>query len=421
MKGGFLLKFKLFSLVLLLVCFAFLGILTGVIPTAEQDAASVFRFLDQDGTASTQAPSPSAGPSASPRAALAPPSPRLAGTAAPVSTEILTGSTDEPGPTGEPPSPAPTARPVAVSAASAAPKPAAEPEPTVKPEPTAEPRAAAKPSPTAPPATEAPAPTAAIHGWEPDAEVVSTTITWHDPLQNDTDIPVDGAELLGKEPQLVLPAQGYQILIIHTHGTEAYTPDGPDQYQATADYRTTDTEHTVIQVGLALGKALEEYGLRVLVDTELYDWPSYNGSYSRSEQAIRQYLEKYPSIAMIIDLHRAALGDEEMVYKTVSDQVEPAAAQMMFVIGTDASLTHPNWRENLALALSLQGLVEEEYPHLMRPTLVCPYRYNQQFTTGSVLLEIGTAGNTLQEAVNAAELFAGVVGPVLAGRVAPDA
>ena len=247
--------------------------------------------------------------------------------------------------------------------------------------------------------------------------MISTTITWRDPLQNDTDIPLDGAALLDEPPQITLPAEGCQVLIIHTHGTEAYTPDGGDQYEATADYRTTDTDHSVIRVGMALAQALEEQGLRVLVDQSLYDWPSYNGSYERAGAAIEQYLADEPQLALIIDLHRDAIGDEGTEYRTVSDKLDTPAAQMMFVVGTDESLPHPNWRDNLALAVSLQSLVEEKYPHLMRPTLVSSYRYNQQYTPGSLLLEIGTAGNTLEEAVTAAQLFADAVGPALAARV----
>ena len=393
-KGGFPVKFKLFSVILLLVCFAFLGVLAGVIPVTGEDAAVPAR-----GAAVSVQPGPtaSAAPTDAPEETSAPagvvPTPRLAGTAAPRSTQVIAGA---------------TAQPLPSASASPVPTGTAVPGPTPEASPSSPPSAAPEPVAGKP----------AANVWHPAAQVISTTITWErEPLQNDTSFDVDGPALLAGEPDITLPALGYQILIIHTHGTEAFTPDGDDQYQATADYRTTDTDHTVIQVGLALGKALEEQGLRVLVDTELYDWPSYNGSYDRSQQAIQQYLEQYPGIAMVIDLHRDAIGDSEVMYRTVSDQLEADAAQIMFVMGTDASLTHPAWRENLALAMSLQRVAEEKYPHLMRPTLLTPYRYNQQLTPGSVLLEIGSAGNTLQEAITAAELFADAVGPVLAQRV----
>ena len=101
---------------------------------------------------------------------------------------------------------------------------------------------------------------------------MSTTITWvHDPINNVTDHDVDAFALLDRSPDISLPRSGPQILIIHTHGTEAYTPDGADQYEALEPYRTTDEEQNVTRVGRALADALEGYGLDVLVDTELYD------------------------------------------------------------------------------------------------------------------------------------------------------
>ena len=294
------------------------------------------------------------------------------------------------------------------------PPPVDTPAPTkVPPTPTAEPTGSPMPT-----DTPAPAPAAVVeHPWQPSVTVISTTITSDDPLKNETAYDVDGRALLANQMHLTLPAEGYQILIIHTHATEAYTPEGADQYEAAADYRTTDAAHSVIRVGEVLAQALESYGLSVLHDTELYDWPSYNGSYARSGEAIEEYLAQYPSIAMVIDLHRDAIGDDEKMYKTVSS--DEGAAQIMFVMGSDGSFQYPDWRENLGLAMSLQALVDEQYPTLMRPTLLCDYRYNQQLTTGSLLMEIGAAGNTLQEAIEAAELFAQAVGPSLASCIRP--
>ncbi len=273
---------------------------------------------------------------------------------------------------------------------------------------------------TLPPETASPSPLAEPDGeeayWTPEAEVLTTTITWTDPIKNQTDRQVDGQALLALPPAISLPEEGAQILIIHTHATEAYTPSGADQYVSDAGYRTLDTDQSVVRVGEALAQALRAQGLNVIHDEGVYDWPSYNGSYTQSGAAVTAHLEQDPGIAMVIDLHRDALGTEEQIYRTVSSREDPAA-QIMFVMGTDVSLAHPNWRDNLALALSLQGLAEAKYPGLTRPTLLCPYRYNQQLTAGSMILEVGTTGNTLQEAITAVERFADAVGPALAARV----
>ena len=289
-------------------------------------------------------------------------------------------------------------------------------EVTVPPE-TLPPAATMAPMATAEP-TAAPTPTtAAENPWTPNVTVIATTITSDDPLDNKTAYDVDGSALLRQLPDISLSPDGPQILIVHTHATEAYTPEGEDQYESTDDYRTLDTTRSVVQVGQALADALEGYGLQVLHERELYDYPSYNGSYARSGAAIEAYLADYPTIQIVIDLHRDALGTADTVYKTVTDQEGVTAAQMMFVMGSDGSLSYPAWRENLAFAMGLQGLAQAQYPGLMRPTELCAYRYNQQLTPCSVLLEVGTAGNTLQEAVTAAELFARAVGPALAALV----
>ena len=312
-----------------------------------------------------------------------------------------------------------TGEPVRETAAGM-PEPTAEitvPPETLPPAATVAPMATPEITPE-PTATPEPTPVVVENPWTPRATVIATTITSDDPLDNDTDFQdVDGAALLGQLPDISLSPDGPQILIIHTHATEAYTPEGDDQYEATDDYRTQDTTHSVVQVGQALANALETYGLQVIHDRQLYDYPSYNGSYARSGSAIEEYLAAYPTIQIVIDLHRDALGDGDTVYKTVTTQNGTDAAQMMFVMGSDGSLSYPAWRENLAFAMALQGLAQEQFPDLMRPTELCAYRYNQQLTPCSVLLEVGTAGNTLQEAIAAAGLFAQAVGPALAERV----
>lgn len=294
-----------------------------------------------------------------------------------------------------------------------APQPIAEESPAPTPSPGAEDIIDPDPTDTPSP-TETPAPDGS---WAEDVAVLSTTITGDELIDNDTYYDIDPQALLAEGCNLSLPAEGYQILIIHTHATEAYTPAGDDIYTPTDDYRTTDTAYSVVRVGEALTRALESYGLRVLHDASLYDYPSYNGSYSRCGAAIEEYLAAYPTIQLVIDLHRDAIGDGDTIYKTVTEVEGVQAAQMLFVMGSDVNLENPNWQENLKLALTLQTAVQSRWKHLMRPTTLCDYRYNQQLSPGSLLLEVGTAGNTLEEAINAVKLFADAVGGLLVEAV----
>ena len=215
------------------------------------------------------------------------------------------------------------------------------------------------------------------------------------------------AKLTPEEPQL---------LIIHTHGSEAYTPVPGTDVVWSGDYRTTDYRYNVVRVGDEMAAAFGEAGISVLHDRTLYDYPSYNGAYDRSLAAIQSYLAQYPSICFILDVHRDAIEDGQgNQYKAVSEiEDQGVAAQMSLVIGSDGSgLEHPDWMENLKLAAAIQQLTLEKYPTLMRPILLRNSRYNQHATTGSLLIEVGAAGNSPEEAVLAGRLFAEEMAEVL--------
>jgi len=247
-----------------------------------------------------------------------------------------------------------------------------------------------------------------------DVEIVETTIAGGLNISNDTSIELDVEALMSEPLTQKLPAEGPQILIIHTHSSEAYTPDYPGQYTPTDNCRTEDINFNVVRVGAELAEELEKCGLNVIHDTNIYDYPSYSGSYNRSGQAIENYLAQYPNIAVVIDLHRDALGTGDVIYKTVAAVQGECSSQVMLLVGTgENGLPHPNWRENLKLALHLQSAVNAKYPTLARPVALKKERYNQHLTTGSLILEVGSSGNTLQEALAAARLFASAAGPAL--------
>ena len=218
------------------------------------------------------------------------------------------------------------------------------------------------------------------------------------------------ATLTGEEPQ---------ILILHTHGSEAYTPAEGSVVWSGA-YRTTDSRYNVVKVGDEMASVFGDAGLSVLHDRTLYAYPNYNGAYDRALSAIQSYLAQYPSIRFILDVHRDAIEDGQgNQYKVVSPiDGLGAAAQMSLVIGSDGSgLTHPDWMENLRLAAAIQQDILTEYPTLMRPLLLRNSRYNQHATTGSLLLELGAAGNSPEEAALAGRLFAERMAAVLEAAV----
>lgn len=234
-------------------------------------------------------------------------------------------------------------------------------------------------------------------------------------ISNSTDYPLSVSDL--QQPFAAhLSEDGPQILILHTHGSEAYTPAGDETIVWSGDHRTTDTRCNVVRVGDEMAEVFGQASISVLHDRTLYDYPSYAGSYDRSLVAIQNYLKQYPSIRFILDVHRDAIEDGQgNQYKVVSAiDGEGTAAQLSIVVGSDGSgLTHPNWIENLRLAVAIQENILAKYPTLMRPVLLRNSRYNQHATAGSLLVEVGSAGNSPEEAVLAGRLFAERMAEVL--------
>lgn len=213
-----------------------------------------------------------------------------------------------------------------------------------------------------------------------------------------------------------LGKEGPQILILHTHGSESYTPAPGTSIVWSGDYRTTDYRYNVVKVGDEMAEVFAEAGISVLHDRTLYDYPNYTGAYDRALVSIRNYLERYPSIRFVLDVHRDAIEDGQgNQYKAVSEiEGMGVPAQMSLVMGSDGSgMEHPKWLENLKLAAALQEDILERYPTLMRPMLLRNSRYNQHATTGSLLLEVGAAGNAPEEAALAGRLFAERMAAVL--------
>lgn len=229
-------------------------------------------------------------------------------------------------------------------------------------------------------------------------------------IYNHTDYTVDIPTLMENAPQLSAAGDGPKVLIYHSHATESYTMDGADVYEPSGDHRTLDTNYNMVRVGEEMKAVFEAAGIGVVHDTTLYDYPSYNDAYKRSLEGVAANLEKYPSIVLLLDVHRDALvASDGTIYKAVAGTVD-SCAQVMMVMGSDASgQTHPNWKVNLSLALSIQSALANKWSTLARPLVLRPTRFNQHLSTGAILVEVGTHGNTMQEAITAARLYARTV------------
>ena len=206
--------------------------------------------------------------------------------------------------------------------------------------------------------------------------------------------------------------EGPQILIYHTHGSEAYTQSDGQTYTQSDPYRTTDCTRNVVRVGEEMARIFRSYGFQVIHDTELYDYPAYSGAYERSGAAVRRWVEEYPTIRLTLDVHRDALvGSDGAVYKLISQENGRRAAQVMLVVGTG----HEGWRDNLALGVRVQRELLADYVTLARPVVLRSGKYNQDCLPGSLLVEVGGHGNTLTEALDGARLFAVSAAQVFSG------
>ena len=254
------------------------------------------------------------------------------------------------------------------------------------------------PEPDGPEMFQLPDPVAKIAGFSAeDLELVE--------LSDEPGLGPDLGALLTAPVELTLQDGAPRVLILHSHTTESFAQTA-DRYEESSAYRTLDPGHNMLALGELVAEILESAGIGVIHDTTLHDYPSYNGSYSHAAASTKAYLEQYPTIELILDLHRDAADTPTGQMATSCTVGGEKAAQLMFVLGTDKRLNHPDWEQNLSLALKLQVLLEKENPGICRDLTLSKNRYNQHLGAYALLIEIGAAGNKLEEAKIAARELA---------------
>ena len=203
-----------------------------------------------------------------------------------------------------------------------------------------------------------------------------------------------------------LKAASPTVLIVHSHGSESY--ENTENYTPSGDYRTQDVSYNVVSIGDRLAELLEAGGIHTIHDRTLHDVPSYSNAYGSSRESIARYLEQYPGICLVLDIHRDASdgsdGSQLSTSATVGGQL---SSQLLVMVGTDAQGNyHPNWQENLSLALKLSAQLERADPGVTRPVTLRGERFNTDLTAGSLLIEVGAAGDTHDQALLAANALA---------------
>lgn len=224
-------------------------------------------------------------------------------------------------------------------------------------------------------------------------------------INNQTTYDVNIEELLAAPLPFTYQKGKIQVLVVHTHGTESFTPEGKTFYTEEDTNRSLDEEENILKIGTEITKRLTAAGIGVIHNTTIHDSPSFNGSYSNAEKTIVQELKDHPSICIVLDIHRDAMITAEGVkYRPIIHGDDKDFAQVMLVMGTDeGGLTHKNWRKNLSFAVKVQKGLNDLIPDLARPLYLKKERFNEHTTTGSMLIEMGASGNYQSDVLNTVE------------------
>lgn len=220
-------------------------------------------------------------------------------------------------------------------------------------------------------------------------------------IKNRAEIDLDIKKYLNaKNPIKIEKNNDVQILIMHTHTTECFLPEARDYYTEKDVTRTRNQAENITAVGDIIAEKLNKAGFKTVHDKTEHDYPAYNGSYNRSGETVKKNLAKYPSIKIVIDLHRDSIaGNGTDRVKPIVEINGKKSAQVMLVMGCGETVAnHPNWEKNFTFAVKYQQTLEALYPGLARQLALVSSRYNQHLTTGSILLEVGTESNSLDEA-----------------------
>ena len=240
-------------------------------------------------------------------------------------------------------------------------------------------------------------------------------------IQNET-VYTPQIEVLRKDPEGMPitfdPKAGPVVLILHTHANEAYAPSGSSYLTGSLGQAiySDDPARNVTAVGRVLCAELNQNGVPAILCEEYHgEDGSLQSSYARAADCIQRYKEKYPTLQYVIDVHRDGILDANgSLIRTLAEGTEQPTAQVMAIVGSDCNGTsYPTWQSNLSLALRLNDRLGSVSSTLARPVCLRNASYNQELASHALLLEIGSAGNTVEEAIRAAQ----IVGEKLAALI----
>lgn len=206
-----------------------------------------------------------------------------------------------------------------------------------------------------------------------------------------------------------------KVLIIHSHISESYTLDETQVPTESSSfrsdpYRTDDERYNMVAIGERVAEILRENGIQVIHETTTFEIPNSDYAYVNARERLTEILDEHPEICLILDLHRDAVPDpndpEKQWAPTVTVDGEESA-RISMLIGYYGSADR-KWDQNLSFAVKLGAQMNHNVPRTFRQLLINDHkaRYNQDLGPVSMLIEVGTAGNSFDQALNGAELLA---------------
>jgi stage II sporulation protein P len=191
------------------------------------------------------------------------------------------------------------------------------------------------------------------------------------------------------------------VLIFHTHTTETFKPDSNGKNYS------TNLNITVAEVGKKLEYELEmKYGIATLHDSTIHDLPKFYGAYKKSCVTVQKYLKKYPSLKLIIDLHRDG-GVARNSSTCIIDKEN--YAKTLLVAGTNFK----NYQTYNKTTQKIKSIFDTYYPGLCKGIDYKSTSFNQSLSSKMILLEIGSNENKLEEAFNTTKITAKVIAKYL--------
>lgn len=218
-------------------------------------------------------------------------------------------------------------------------------------------------------------------------------------------------KLLSKDMHIDTNTKGPKVLIFHTHSQEEF-----------ADSIPGDKNTTIVGMGEYLTEKLNALGIETIHHDGVYDL--INGkldrskAYEYSENGVRKILSQYPSIEVVIDLHRDGVNENTHLVTEIDGK---QTAKIMFFNGLSrtktngdiAYLYNPYIQDNLSFSLQMQLASEKLYPGFARRIYLKGYRYSLHMMPKSLLIEAGAQTNTVAEMKNAMDLLANILNEVL--------